>query len=340
MCAKWALDTNKFQEIINKLESARRKSKDNKVSFVALTFDEDISTLLSFVAFSTDIPECERLEILKDSIFALGEQGEIESMALIAEISKTENEFLRKPLEDYRLITNLSVKYLEKFHEIDILGNQVHFYASLPKEYDRSLISANAKHSLIADEPDDYTWLSVLIKARTVADAANKGLDLVDLLRGIWNLFLNHQKLSRTTLGGKINPVNDILKGPLHTVHWPDGRLVTDSLWWYDPSYVAPHKLFDLNEKWDELIKYQQDTLNLIQQSQSPFREIIEDSIRRYTRALDEADLHNAFLRLWSLIENLTGTQNASYGETIKRASFFYEDRDFAKQILNHLRTA
>lgn len=197
MCAKW-LEKASFQKIINSFEAAR-KLTDSKVSFETMTFEEDISTLLSFVNFLPEVPECERLGILKNSIFALGEHGKIESKTLITEISKLENKFLHNPLQDYKLITNISVKFFEKLDEIDVLGNQVYFYASLPKEYDRSALSSKAKYSLIVDEPDNYTWLSVLIKARTIIDAANKGLDLVDLLRGIWNLFLNLQKGSRKT---------------------------------------------------------------------------------------------------------------------------------------------
>jgi hypothetical protein len=137
---------------------------------------------------------------------------------------------------------------------------------------------------------------------------------------------------------GRSKPINDIHLGPIHTVHWPDGRLATNNMWWYEQGYVEPYPLYDLREKWDELIQYQNETLQYIQQTSSAFRELIEDAIRHYTRALDKINLHNSFLELWNLLEKLTGTQNANYGITVKWASFFYKDTEFAQQILNHLR--
>jgi len=44
------------------------------------------------------------------------------------------------------------------------------------------------------------------------------------------------------------------------------------------------------------------------------------------------------FLQLWSVLEALTGTQNARYDETVRRASFFYKNREREQQILQHLR--
>ena len=67
----------------------------------------------------------------------------------------------------------------------------------------------------------------------------------------------------------------------------------------------------------------------------------LEDALRRYTRALDSFDWDASFLRLWGLLETLTGTQpHESHDLTVKRATFLYEDpeREFHVQVLNHLR--
>jgi len=46
----------------------------------------------------------------------------------------------------------------------------------------------------------------------------------------------------------------------------------------------------------------------------------------------------NAILHLWSVIEYLTYTGTKNYDVTIERASFIFDDRELAKQILNQLR--
>jgi hypothetical protein len=67
------------------------------------------------------------------------------------------------------------------------------------------------------------------------------------------------------------------------------------------------------------------------------YKQNIEDAIVLYTRALDEWDWDGAFLKLWSVLEQLTNTEE-SYKVTIRRASFVFEDRNFCQQVLRHLR--
>jgi hypothetical protein len=47
----------------------------------------------------------------------------------------------------------------------------------------------------------------------------------------------------------------------------------------------------------------------------------------RYVRALDERNLSSAFLKLWSVLEDLTNTGRSRYDLTIRRATFICEDR-------------
>ncbi|MGE4501208.1 MAG: hypothetical protein AB7C96_12735 [Hydrogenovibrio sp.] len=60
--------------------------------------------------------------------------------------------------------------------------------------------------------------------------------------------------------------------------------------------------------------------------------------IVRYVRALDSPDYNSAFISLWSVLEYLTYTLKDSYDKTIKRTSFHYKDREYARQVLEHLR--
>jgi hypothetical protein len=58
----------------------------------------------------------------------------------------------------------------------------------------------------------------------------------------------------------------------------------------------------------------------------------------RYTRALDESDMSNSFLKLWSLLEEITGTEKQSYDITVRRASFVFHNAQYARIVLGYLR--
>jgi hypothetical protein len=342
MCAKW-LEKGGCHEIIASIEAARNKhkavvtpsQKGSTAPFYKSLY-EDIAGLLSYIVFKDDFPECEKAGLVREAIFTLGGHNAIEAKPLLAEISKAENIFLRKTPTDYRLVTSLSITCPRKARALTVQGNRVRFYAAYPKRYSRENLSQSARRSLLADEPTNYTWVVVSVKARSVAEAASKGLGTLDLLRGIWNLAINSEKISRHSMGGRPKPVNDILLGPLHSVHDKGGAIANEHLWWYQPDYVEPLKLYDINKQWDKIQGVRRQILRRLQNS--PFARLIEDTLIRYTNAMDETKLQTAFLHLWALLEALTATQNASYKDTVTRASFFYSDREHAMQILNHLR--
>jgi hypothetical protein len=64
----------------------------------------------------------------------------------------------------------------------------------------------------------------------------------------------------------------------------------------------------------------------------------IEEAIVNYTGALDLTNYENAFLRLWSILEHLTNTGYDSYKVTIRRASFLFEEEEYTRQVLKHLK--
>ena len=75
--------------------------------------------------------------------------------------------------------------------------------------------------------------------------------------------------------------------------------------------------------------------------AKSRYRSELEDAIRRYTKALDTREWDAAFVQLWGLLEDLTGTKSGdSYTVTIKRTAFLYAkpERDLHMQVLNHLK--
>jgi hypothetical protein len=338
------LEKAQQKEIIDSLESSRIKNGTSKGGFSfgtkGLPFKWATSSLFSFVEFNPDIPECEQTTILDSAIFSAAKSGAITPRKIISEVCKKENEFLSKALQQYVLVTSLSLKYTKLLMPINLHFPQarIAFRESLPKRFKtgRDGLLKHAMTSLLFDEPTSYVWVTVRVHARSTAEAATKGLAALDLVRGIWNIYFNHQIISRISSGGTPKPFNSILLGPLHTVHLPKGDLADPNRWWYDPDYTGPVELKDLEKNWNHLKKFERWVLK--RSRNSSLEELIVDSIQRYTSALDEKKRHNAFLQLWGLLEFLTRTQTESYDATVRRASFLYRDCSLTREILNHLR--
>jgi hypothetical protein len=65
---------------------------------------------------------------------------------------------------------------------------------------------------------------------------------------------------------------------------------------------------------------------------------VLKNALLRYCRALDFYNYETAFLKLWSILELLTDTVGQRYDTTIKRTSFLFANREFHKEVLEHLR--
>ena len=174
-------------------------------------------------------------------------------------------------------------------------------------------------------------------QGRSHWEAVTRALDALDLLRGIWNFALNRRKWSRTT-GGARRPVDQVLLGPLHSLHDPDGSLVSPADW-FESDYVKPAQSRELSRRWKQVKEDEHNVRAGL--ARSAYQEPLEDALRRYTRALDLFQWEAAFLGLWGLLETLTGTKpHDGHDLTMRRASFLYPDpeREVHFQTLNHLR--
>ena len=163
--------------------------------------------------------------------------------------------------------------------------------------------------------------------------AAQRALDSLDLVRGIWNLFLT--PAFRLTLKGAGGPLNRILLGPIRTIHHRDGSPASP-VYWFDPSWSTPVKPISIGSKISQLKSFEQDIRHRLKGH--PYRKNLEIAIRRYARALDHRDHHLSVTELWALLEYLTGTTKARYDDTIRRTAFVFRLADRQKIHLEHLR--
>lgn len=174
-----------------------------------------------------------------------------------------------------------------------------------------------------------------MTRGRSPEEAGIVALDTIDLLRGIWNFALNRKRHVILHVG-KRDPINKILLGPLHSLHYPNGKRLPDPFW-YDPTYIEPVSPIDLRRNWDSLRSFERQVRKRLSKSHS--RTFMEEAFRRYAVALDERNHETAFLKLWSLLEHLTRTTTKdSHKVTVARAISVWSDRAFHQEVLHHLR--
>ena len=330
---------------MRKLKDARRVAPGGGVvAFSEAPLFEDAALAVeSGVEFVADIPESDRRGIVSTAMFAA--PAPLTPNSLIGEINRRARDFLREPEHAYVLVSSISVEYFADLHQSQVSGRRMYFRRDLSRRFRAGHEQAanRSERALLGPIPDParpserYTAVWVHTQGRSHSEAFARALDALDLLRGIWNLVLNYRKWSRTTNGAR-RPVNQVLLGPLHSLHHPDGNLASAAVW-YEPDYVMPLQSKELSRRWPEA--KEQERKARLGLARSAYAARLEEALRRYTRALDAFQWEASFLDLWGLLETLTGTQpNESHGLTVKRAAFFYEEpeREFHVQVLNHLR--
>ena len=339
MPVSWNKEYNPVQ-VVEKIESARKTGSDGKiVQFAGWGFQEFEALIYSMLNFSDDIPEVDARGLVSKAIFNSGAKGEITIQNLIAEVSKLEREYQSLPTERYVLASSISINPSLELKKIKLGNTLIVFERSLPAKFrqETETLLKNAEQLLFASLPTNYLSVRVHISAKSIAHAANQALETLDFTRGVWNWVLNRRYSRRMSWAGKPEPVNNIILGPIHTLHKPSGELAAKEIWWYETSYLGAIKPFSPRQNEFDNIGKSFDCVKKTFKTHK-YPQVIHNAVIRYTRALDERDWSTAFIKLWSILELLTDTGRASYDTTIKRIVFLYRERDYHIQVLQHLR--
>lgn len=317
------------------IEDARIVRNDGKVVFQGFAVSVYKTFIFSMVKFSDEIPEAEGRRIVSNAIFKTGKR-KITPDSLISEISMGEQDYLAKSPKRFVLATSVSIRKNIKLDKKYWGRNQIIFERHYPRSFTNASLELRnqAKKSLFVEPPKDYLAVRVHLSAISESEAAEKALDQLDLYRGIWNLLENRRHSTRISYGGSNTPVNRIILGPIHSLHYPQGAIASENRYWYERTYVAPISPFLLKIN-KQFLKNETTLLTWI--DKCPYRDAIKGAIIRYSRALDDRNLDTAFIRLWGVLELLTDTVKLPQEQTIKRAAALFEDYDLMLQTLKHL---
>jgi hypothetical protein len=299
-------------------------------------FYSDFAVILAgCVDFDPAVPESERRRIVQQVAHDKRLARPISESVLLRACSTLERDYLSRPLASFRLLTETSIWWIIDIPRTRIDGVTLTFKPKLDRPFAaRALLAHQSRSILVHDLPANYMRVSAQVSARSPSEAADRGLEALDLLRASWNLALNRGKTWRETGGGRLSPVNDIRLSPFHTVHDLTGKLAT-SAFWYDPGYAKPATLFNDKDKFANLVTFGANLRRRL--ISTPYQDELRGALIRYVRALDSADLNDAFLRLWSLLEFLTDSTHDPYKVATRRAAFMFDNKARSQLVLSNL---
>jgi len=333
MCARWA-ERISPDPVIAEIDRIRFVKKDGSIAFRGFSYFELKSLLCACVELDKTIVPEDKRRIVGRAVGVVDKARPLSAKTLLREIAKREREFLALPARHRAFVSSVSIRYAAALSPRVVHGARITFCRQLPKRFDRSWAEDTAGEEIVGELPKTYSAVIVTVLGRSEHEVVFRAMQQLDLLRSIWNLALNCGK-RMGWCSGRPEPVNDILIGPIHTLHLSNGRPVSD-LSWYEPGYLKAVKPFDDESRWERLQKEEDYVRRRLRNNkQRPF---VEDMLRRYGRALDQWDFENAFLQLWGILESLTGTIGTSYDATVRRGSFLMARKEYHAQLLGLLR--
>ncbi len=343
--AQWRQDGFEPDFVASELAKGVSPLPSGGLQFSGTAFFGDPLVLLETgIEFLVPISDVDRTRIIQRALEAALRTKDFGPAALIREINKATRDFARSPEIKYVVSTGLSFKHFEDLMRIEGSDCRLYVRRRLPRYLVEARREAKERTQefMSDDYPEDvplkqyaHTWIHV--RGRSPQEAMDRAVEVLDLRRGIWNFALN-RGTGATFPPPTRGPINEVLGGPLYSLHRRDGSLAVEYDW-VDPEYSGPRLSTKVQVKWGEIVKDEEGVRATLKRS--PYRETLEDALRRYCRALDLVDLSRAFLELWGLLETLTGiSPQASHNSVVGRASFIFADeqRKTHEQVLHHLR--
>jgi len=316
--------------VAERLDRAKRP-QNGRLAFEGTAFRTATSALLTALEFAAEIHDSGRQEIVRSALFSLEPSLKITSKAILAAAARTERDYLARNERRFALLTSVSMKFSERLRPIVEGRVRITFSRSLPTQFDRSVF-----HDIPAwparSDVDDYAKVIVRIDARTNLEAFERALRELDYYRGIWNYVLTRHTISRDT--SQALPHSDIALGPLQTIHAPHGSGVGGTFLYQPAFYPQPAIVPDA--VWSDVCE----SVAFVrrQRRKSRYSSLIKEMFVRYARELDGVDFDSTYLKLWSLLELLTGINNGRYDQLVQRAVSVCEEQRDTRAMLEHLR--
>lgn len=331
--SRWK-DKSNPKVILEELSKRYNVNEKGEISSSSINSGNIFGVLAEMFNFNPKIPEHIKRSLLKSAFFQTKKDGKTNLETLQKNIGIEEQKHFNKPLKKYHVVTSISVNQNVKIPVVNIEGVRISISPSLPKKYE----SARKKIMQIITREEGESvgfidqYVVVTVCSKTINEAADIALDKLDFVRAIWNFYFNLDKPWRISIG-EHRCINRVKLGQYHSIHDTKGHLATET-WWYEPNFNKPSTTQISIVKWSNASHFFNSNLTLFKKLN--YRSDLEKYFINYVRALDSDDLHSSFLKLWVVIEQITGT---TYREKkIGRAARIYSNLDFSLEIINYLR--
>jgi hypothetical protein len=316
-------------EILTKIAGIRTVSSDGSSFSSVLEIMEWVAIIESHIVF----PRSYEFASRNDLVFKAAAhcKNPLTAESFIEELNRQYSSLASAKETNLEFLSSISMR----IREVDLIWKDTRIrwtqiggdYPSIFKSRSQLITEVSLPFNLTDDL---YTKLILTVKAKTGHQAAQIALDALDLNRAFWCLFNNSTMSWGTTT---LKPINTIRLGGVHSVHNNDGTLTADSPLWFEPHFCRINSLAQMSEA---TVANAHKLAGQVEQSR--YSEVLQRSLLLYVRALDERDHANSLFKLWAAIEHLTSPNKADYELVVKRCSFFYRNRKYHKQVLEHLR--
>src|ERR1035437_5083869 len=276
---------------------------------------------------------------LIEEIKRLGGKKPLEPGHFVSVAIQKASTFYCQPLENYLLISSLSIVAMPS-PSIRLGSCTIKSISDRRKFPIPTSIEQLAEHSLFRRHfsATNYKWIQVECRGRSPAEAAESAMDALALLRAYWTFICTYNRTSKHwTLNARRKSLSVVHFGPFHTLHHPDGRLVSQDGYWFEAGLEDDRDLFRPASGWPEVRKKFTALRNIV--ARRPYRVELEALFRRYVTALDQTEPDVALLQLWSLMERVSGVIGERYDEVIRRMIFPIKSNVLGcKRLLESLR--
>jgi hypothetical protein len=319
-----------FDQIAQILERSRVDRQDGPAFLVPPA--EDIFALLAESEdFREVFAEIDRDALGRKAARLAAVAGPITAESLKRFLVQANLEHRSSPLEPYALVTTLSTRLPDDLSPRAVGSCEILLSESLPPEFVR-LHPLDRLDSQTVQARERGPWVRISVEGRTRYEAGEQALEAIDLLRGIWNFGVN-RRIWAAIVPEEYAPVNTIRLGPLHSLHHPDGRLITPP-YWFDSAPFRVDSLGHALVEWKDALETERVVLPSL--TDTRMGKFLARSLVRYARALDVPNPEIAFVLLWGLMERLVGSE--AEPEIIRCVQAVSDEFELEKPLLQLLR--
>lgn len=179
---------------------------------------------------------------------------------------------------------------------------------------------------------EDLPLALCTVRGIDLYDAFEKAEEVISKELGLYSLITSRGQFLFSNEPDK--PINNILLAPHMTVHDTTGAISSD-IFWYNrwPGSMA---MKARSEKELEQIVRNVDHVRGRLRS-LPWKDVAENALLRHYSAFSQCDLESSFLDGWRLLETIGGHKAERSEVLVRRAAWFFEDRELQYEVGRHL---